>query len=163
MTFTLTSCFSLLFSGTLHLVRYTSPFLPCFLLLLFPQLFLSLPQTTTLPFCISFSCGWFWSMPHVQYYKLSSIVLQAFCLPELISWIYSSPPQEIWFRLYLNGLVVFSALFSLSLNFAIRSWWFEPHSAPGLVFADCIELLHLQLQRMWSVWFQYWPSGDVHV
>ena len=26
----------------------------------------------------------------------------------------------------------------LSLNFAIRSWWSEPQSAPGLVFTDCI-------------------------
>ena len=32
-------------------------------------------------------------------------------------------------------------------NFAIRSWWSEPHSAPDLVSADCIELLHLWLQR----------------
>ena len=25
------------------------------------------------------------------------------------------------------------------MNFAIRIWWLEPQSAPGLVFADCIE------------------------
>ena len=36
----------------------------------------------------------------------------------------------------------------LSLNLAIRSSWSEPRSAPGLVFADCIELLHLWLQRI---------------
>ena len=92
VTFTFTCCFSLLFSGTLHSVGYTFPFLPCFSLLFFPQLFVRPPQTTTLPFCISFPCGWFWSMPPIQYYKLPSIVLQAHCLPELISWIYSSPP-----------------------------------------------------------------------
>ena len=45
--------------------------------------------------------------------------------------------------------------FNLSLSFAIRSSWSEPQSAPGLVFADCIELLHLQLQRIWSIWFQW--------
>ena len=39
-------------------------------------------------------------------------------------------------------------LFNLSLNFAIRSTWSEPPSAPGLVFADCIVLLHLWLQRI---------------
>ena len=39
----------------------------------------------------------------------------------------------------------------------------QPQSTPSLVFADCIELLHLWLQRIWSIWFQYWPSGDIHV
>ena len=45
----------------------------------------------------------------------------------------------------------------------MRSWWSEPQSAPGLVFADCIQFLHLQLQRMKSIWFWYWPFGDVLV
>ena len=31
-------------------------------------------------------------------------------------------------------------------------------SAPSLIFADCIELLHLQLQRIQSVLFWYWLS-----
>ena len=43
--------------------------------------------------------------------------------------------------------VVFTTFFNLSLNFAIRSSWSGPQSAPALVFADCIELLHLQLQK----------------
>ena len=47
---------SLLFFGTLHSVGYTFPSLPCFSLLFFPQLFVKLPQTITLPFCI-FSFG----------------------------------------------------------------------------------------------------------
>ena len=51
-------------------------------------------------------------------------------------------------RSYLNGLVVFPTFFNLSLNLAIRSSWSEPQSAPGLAFADCIELLHLLLQRI---------------
>ena len=63
---------------------------------------------------------------------------------------------------YLNGLVVFPTLFNLSLNFAVRSSSPEPWSVPGLAFADCIELLHLWLQRIWSIWFRYWPSGDIH-
>ena len=49
---------------------------------------------------------------------------------------------------YLNGLVVFPTFFSLRLNLAIRSSWSEPQSSPGLVFADCIELLHHWLQRI---------------
>ena len=35
------------------------------------------PQTTILPFCISFSWGWSWSLPTVQYHEPLSIVLQA--------------------------------------------------------------------------------------
>ena len=53
-----------------------------------------------------------------------------------------------WFRSYLNSLVVFPTFFNLSLNLAIRSSWSEPQWTPGLVFADCIELLHLWLQRI---------------
>ena len=34
-------------------------------------------SATTLPFCISFSLGWFWSLPPVQCYEALSIVLQA--------------------------------------------------------------------------------------
>jgi len=33
------------------------------------------PQTTSLPSCISFSLGWFWSLPPVQCYEPPSIVL----------------------------------------------------------------------------------------
>ena len=51
---------------------------------------------------------------------------------------------------------VLPIFFNLSLNFAIRSWWSEPQSAPGLVFTDCIELLHLWLQGTLSVWFWYY-------
>ena len=41
---------------------------------------------------------------------------------------------------------MFTTFFSLSLNFTISSSWSEAQSAPSLVFADCIELLHLWLQ-----------------
>ena len=54
--------------------------------------------------------------------------------------------KVIWFR--LSGLVVFPTFFNLSLNLAIRSSWSELLAAPGLIFADCIELIHLWLQRM---------------
>ena len=49
-------------------------------------------QTTTLPFYISFSWGWFWSLPPVQCYELPTIVFQALCLSDLIPWIYLSLP-----------------------------------------------------------------------
>ena len=56
--------------------------------------------------------------------------------------------QGIWLKSYLAGLVVFPTFFSLRMNFAMRSWWFEPQSAPDLVFANCIQLFHFQVQRM---------------
>ena len=40
-------------------IGYIFPFVLCFLLLFFSQLFVKPPQTTTLPPCISFSLGWF--------------------------------------------------------------------------------------------------------
>ena len=60
------------------------PFLLCFSLLFFPQLFVKPPQTTTLPSFICFSLGCFWSLPPVQYYEPLSTVLHALCLLHLI-------------------------------------------------------------------------------
>ena len=115
----------------------------------------------------SFSWGWFWSPPPVYCYELTSIVLQALCLLDQICWIYSLLPLynhkefDLGHKGYnsmkvhkdhnsLKEWVVFPTFFNLSLNFAIRSSWSESHSqsAPGLVFTDRIELLHLPLQRM---------------
>ena len=78
------SYFSFIFSGTLHSVGYICLVLPCFLPLFFSQIFVKPPQTTTLPSCISFSLGWFWSLPPLQYYELPSVLLEALCLPGLI-------------------------------------------------------------------------------
>ena len=160
------------FTQFLCIVHITLSFSPCYSLELciqlgisflfsfpsFPfcfssQLFVRPPQITTLPSCISFSWWWFWSPPPAQYSKPPSIVLQAVCLPDLIPWIYLllllyNHKRFGLFRSYLNGLVAFPNFFNLNLNFAIRSSWSEPQSAPGLVFTDCIELLHLQLQRI---------------
>ena len=64
----------------------------------------------------------------------------------------SSWGTKSWTRLSnwteLDGLVASPAFFSLSLNIAMRSWWSEPRLAPGLVFADYIQFLHLWLQRI---------------
>jgi len=59
--------------------------------------------------------------------------------------------------------VGFPYFFNLILNLAKRSSWSEPQLAPSLIFVDCIELLHLRLKRIESIWFCYWPSSDVHV
>ena len=50
------------------------------------------PQTAILPFCISFSLGWSWSLPPVQCHEALFLVLQAFCLSDLMPWIYLSLP-----------------------------------------------------------------------
>ena len=108
---------------------YIFPFLLCLLCLFFSQPFVSPPQTTILPFCISFPWGWSWSLPPIECHEPPSIVLQALCLSDLIPWIYLSFPlfhHTVLFKSYLNGLVVFPTFFSLSLNLAIRSSWSEP-------------------------------------
>ena len=56
---------------------YIFPFLLYLSLLFYSQLFLSPPQTTILPFCISFPWGWSWSLPPIQCHEPRSIVHQA--------------------------------------------------------------------------------------
>ena len=51
-----------------------------------------------LPCCISFSWGWFSSLPPVQCYGFPSVFLQALCQSDLIPWIYLSLPLELmWY------------------------------------------------------------------
>ena len=69
------SYLSLLFFETLHSNGYNFPFFLCLSLPFFSQLFVRPPQTTILPFCISFSSGSSWSLPPVQCHKPPSIVL----------------------------------------------------------------------------------------
>ena len=93
------SCLSFLFFGILHSDGFMFPFLLCFSLLFFSQLFLRPPHTTILPFCIFFSRGWSWSLPPVQCHEPPSIVLQTLCLSDLIPWIYlslSACLREAW-------------------------------------------------------------------
>ena len=144
------SLFAILWNSAFKCVYLSFSFF-AFSVLFFSRLFVRPPQTTILPFCISFSWGWSWSLLPVQCHEPPSIVLQAVCLLDLTSWICLSHllyNRGIWFRSYLNGLVVFPTFFNLSLNLAISSSWSEPQSAPGLVFAEWIELLHLWLQRI---------------
>ena len=89
--FLISPCDSL---GTLHSNGYIFPFLLYLSLLLFSQLFLRPPQTTIWPFCISFSCGWSWSLPPVQCHEPLSTVLEALCLSDIILWIYFSLAEQ---------------------------------------------------------------------
>ena len=81
---------AILWNSALKWVYFSFSHLPFTSLL--SQLFVKPPQTTILPFCISFSWGWSWSMPPVQCHEPPSIVLQALCLSDLIPWIYLSLP-----------------------------------------------------------------------
>ena len=117
-----------------------------------PLLFITVvrpPQTTILPFCISFSWGGSWSLLPLQSHEPPSIVLQSLCLSDLIPWIWLSLPLYNCKGFdFGHTWLVFPIFFNFSLNLAIRSSWSEPQSAPSLVFADCIELFHLWLQRI---------------
>ena len=72
----MSSYLSLLVSGTLHSDGCIFPFLHCLSLLFFSQLFGRIPQTTILPSFISFSLGWFWSLPPVQRLTYSKCYLR---------------------------------------------------------------------------------------
>ena len=140
-----TSYLSLLFSGTLHSLGYILPFLLCLLLPFFLSYLLRPPQTTTLSSCISFSWGFFLVITSCTMLQ-TSVHSSSTILPDLVPWIFSSPP--LYNHKQFDALMAFPTFFKLSLNFTIRSWWSEPQSAPGLVFADCIGLLHLRIQRI---------------
>ena len=71
------SYLSLPFFGTLHSNGCIFPFLHCFSLLFFSQLFVRPPQSAALLFCISFSWGRSWSLSPLQCHELLSIFLQA--------------------------------------------------------------------------------------
>ena len=61
-------------------------FLFFFAFCFFSQLFVRPCQITILPFCISFSWGWSWSLLPIQCREPLSIVLQALYLLDLIPW-----------------------------------------------------------------------------
>ena len=107
-------------------------------------------QATSLPCCISSSWGYFWPPPPVKCYKPLSIVLQALYLLDLI-------PSICFCHCIITGDLIliipewsggFPYFLQFKFDLAFRSSWCEPQPGPGLVFADCIELLHLQIQRM---------------
>ena len=96
---------------------------------------------------ISFSNAWKWKLKVKSFSRI-------WLLATPWTAAYQAPPsmgfsrQEYWSGVPLPSPVVFPTFFNLSLNFAIRISWLEPQSAPGLVFTDYIEFLHLWLQRI---------------
>ena len=69
---------------------YIFPFLLCFSLPFFSQLFIRPPQTAILLFCNSFPWGWSWSLSLVQCHKPPSTVHQVLCLSDIVPYIYFS-------------------------------------------------------------------------
>ena len=154
-----------LFFGTLHKNEYIFPFLLC-LLFLYSQLLVRPPQTIILAFFHFFFLGTV-LIPAPYTMSWTSARSSSGTLSYLIPWIYLSLPlynsMGFLLRSYWNGLVVFLTFFNLNLYLLMKSSWSEPQSAPGLVFADCMELLHHWLQRIQSICFRYSPFGDAHV
>ena len=83
----------------------------------------------------------------------TSIHSSSYTLSDVIPWIYLSLPlyNHKGFDLGHTWMAQWFSLHSLSVNFAMRSFWSEPQSAPGVIFADFIELLYLQLQRTYLI------------
>ena len=135
----------LAFLGTRHSNGYIFPILLCLSLLFFSQLFVRPRRTTILPFCISFSWGWSWSLPLVQCHKPLSIVLRALCLSDLICGIYLSLPLYNCKGFDLGHTWMVLTVINLSLNFAIRSSWSKPQSAPAW---SCFCWLHSQRKSL---------------
>ena len=69
---------------TLHSDGYIFPFLLCFWLLFFSQIFVWLPQTAILLFCIYFSWEWSCSLSSVQCHEPPSVIHQGLCLSDLV-------------------------------------------------------------------------------
>ena len=82
------SLLAILWNSAYNSNAYIFPFLLCFSLLFFLQLFVRPPQTANLLFCISFPWGCSWSLSPVQRHEPPSIVHQVLCLSDL--W------QQIW-------------------------------------------------------------------
>ena len=126
-------------SGTLRSFGYTFPFLPCFLLLFLLQIFVKPPQITTLTssfFSSPFGMFLFTASCKILQTSLHSFSDILFTRSNPLNLFVSSTENlcGIWCKSYLAGLMIFCTFFCLSLNFAMRPWWSEPQSAPGLVF-----------------------------
>ena len=66
------------------------------------QLFVRPPLTAVLLFCLSFSCGWSWSLSPVQWHKPPSIIHQVLCLSDLVPEICFSLPLSPHWHYFVN-------------------------------------------------------------
>ena len=154
------SYLSLLVFGTLHLDKYILPFL------------LSFPFFSHL-FCKASSDKHF---ALLQFFFLGMLLITASCTM-LQTSVHSSSGT---LSESLDSVCHFHCIITRDLIQVIPEWssgfphvlqyvWILQQGAHDLshnqllvlFFSVCIELLHLELQRIESVWFRYWPSGDV--
>ena len=104
----------------------------------FSQIFVRLPQTTILPFCISFPWGWSWSLSPVGCHEPLSIVHQALCLSDLII-----PEWSSGFPYFLHFKSEFgNEEFMIWATFSSRScfcWLYR--ASPSLAAKNIINLI----------------------
>ena len=90
---------SLLFIGTLHSNGHIFPFLLCFSLLFFSQLFVRLPLTATCFYAFFSPQGWSWFLSPIQCHKPPPIVHQALwyseCSNKRRAHQYPGTPQRL--------------------------------------------------------------------
>ena len=110
------------FFGTLHSDAYIFPFLLCFSLLFFSQLFVRPPQTAILLFCISFPWGWSLSLSPVQCHEPHSIVhLMNYGMSARIAFLKSKNLMQLLFPVV--SIWVSMALPSReACNYLLLSW-----------------------------------------
>ena len=87
-------CLSSQFSGTLHSVQYTFPYFPLLSTSLLSSAICKASSDNHFAFLHFLFFGMVLVSATCTVLLTSAIVLQALCLPDLIPWIYSSPPLE---------------------------------------------------------------------
>ena len=159
------SYLSLLFFGTLHSNRYSFPFLLCFLLLFFSQLFVRPPQTTNLPFCISFPGNglnpcllYNVRNLHPQFFRHSirSNSLDVFLTSTVRDFIWVIPEWSSGFPYFLQFKSEFGKKeFMIWAPVSSRSYFCRLYRAsPSLAAKNIINLISVL-----TIW--WCPSGDV--
>ena len=92
----------------------------------FLSYFVRPPQTTILPFCISFSWGWSWSLPPVQCHEPPSLGFQALCLSDRIPWIYLLLPLHNCEGFDLGHTWMETVRDFIFLGSQHCRWWLQP-------------------------------------
>ena len=80
--------------------------------------------------------------------KVSLFIFQILVLYQDI-WFANIFSQSVDCLFNLHGIFCRAKFKLISLNLAIRSSWSEPQSAPGLLSADCLELLYTAAFELW--------------
>ena len=110
---------------------------------------------------------WSWSLPPVQCHEPPSIVLQALFLSDLILWIYLLLPlyNHKGFDLgHTKWSSVFCSFLEYKSEFCNKKFMIWATVSSWYVFADCIKLFDLWLQRIQLIWFRHWcPCKELSV